>query len=149
MNYLLDTSVIVHLIRNSPTWQKIKQIHHLDQEEHHYFISVVSVGEILSFSRRNKWQEKKIKELDRILAKFDVLDINVDEVLLRYADIDTFSQGKDEDKSLPQGLSARNMGKNDIWIAATASVIQAHLLTLDKDFDHLHQVFFEVITLEN
>ncbi len=29
------------------------------------------------------------------------------------------------------------MGKNDLWIAATASVMQARLLTTDKDFDKL------------
>jgi tRNA(fMet)-specific endonuclease VapC len=34
-------------------------------------------------------------------------------------------------------FSARNMGKNDIWIAATARVLGATLLTTDKDFNHL------------
>lgn len=29
------------------------------------------------------------------------------------------------------------MGKNDLWIAATAHVLGAHVLTTDKDFDHL------------
>lgn len=29
------------------------------------------------------------------------------------------------------------MGKNDLWIAATASAIDATLITSDKDFDHL------------
>jgi len=32
------------------------------------------------------------------------------------------------------------MGKNDIWIAATASVYGLTLLTTDKDFDHLNEV---------
>jgi predicted nucleic acid-binding protein len=36
------------------------------------------------------------------------------------------------------------MGKNDLWIAATATVFQATLLTTDKDFNHLHNVFFKV-----
>jgi|GEM_PF-5599429 hypothetical protein len=38
-------------------------------------------------------------------------------------------------KQLPElvkPFSARNMGKNDIWIAATAA-----LITSDQDFDHL------------
>ena len=31
----------------------------------------------------------------------------------------------------------RTMGGNDLWIAATARVTGATLLTTDKDFDHL------------
>ena len=30
------------------------------------------------------------------------------------------------------------MGKNDLWIAATAKATGATLLTTDKDFDHLY-----------
>ncbi len=59
-----------------------------------------------------------------------------------YADIDTFSQGKHETRTLT--TSARNMGKNDLWIAATTAVLRANLLTTDKDFDHLDGVYFQV-----
>ena len=38
------------------------------------------------------------------------------------------------------------MDRNDIWIAATTSVIQAKLITTDKDFNHLHNQYFEVIS---
>ena len=34
-------------------------------------------------------------------------------------------------------MSARNMGKNDIWIAATALCYDIELYTTDNDFDHL------------
>ena len=33
------------------------------------------------------------------------------------------------------------MGKNDLWIAATAMATGATLLTTDKDFDHLDPTF--------
>ena len=33
------------------------------------------------------------------------------------------------------------MGKNDVWIAATAHVTGARLLTTDRDFDHLDPTF--------
>ncbi len=46
---------------------------------------------------------------------------------------------------LPIGLSARTMGKNDLWIAATAFVYDAALITTDNDFDHLHSVFLTII----
>lgn len=36
------------------------------------------------------------------------------------------------------------MGKNDIWIAATASVFNLTLVTTDKDFEHLDGVYLKV-----
>ena len=41
------------------------------------------------------------------------------------------------------------MGKNDLWIAATAAVTGAKLLSADNDFDHLNGTFldFEKIDL--
>ena len=55
--------------------------------------------------------------------------IGAPELLAAYVEIDTFSNGK-------------SMGKNDLWIAATAHVTGANLVTLDKDFDHLDNQFF-------
>lgn len=39
---------------------------------------------------------------------------------------------------------ARNMGKNDLWIAACAKAAGATLLTTDKDFSHLSAQLLEV-----
>jgi len=33
------------------------------------------------------------------------------------------------------------MGKNDLWIAATAHILRATLVTTDKDFDHVQNFF--------
>lgn len=40
--------------------------------------------------------------------------------------------------------SAIKMGKNDLWIAATAVVENAELITTDKDFIHLDGEFLTV-----
>ena len=40
------------------------------------------------------------------------------------------------------------MGKNDVWIAATASVLDATLLTTDNDFDHLNKEFLTVAKID-
>ena len=40
------------------------------------------------------------------------------------------------------------MGKNDLWIAATAYVTGSKLITSDKDFDHLDGEYFEVLYFE-
>jgi predicted nucleic acid-binding protein len=36
------------------------------------------------------------------------------------------------------------MGKNDLWIAATAKVANATLITVDSDFSHLAKSFIQV-----
>ena len=41
-------------------------------------------------------------------------------------------------------MSSRSMGKNDLWIAATASVLNVPLLTTDKDFLHLDGHFLDL-----
>ncbi len=58
------------------------------------------------------------------------IDIHLDEIIERYGEIDAYSQNKLTNK--PLQLSARNMGKNDIWIAATASVYNMTLMTMDS-----------------
>ena len=64
-------------------------------------------------------------------------------IIKRYAEIDAFSQ--DKLKNRPLNYSARNMGKNDLWIAATASVLNIPLMTTDNDFNHLDKVFLKLI----
>jgi tRNA(fMet)-specific endonuclease VapC len=41
-------------------------------------------------------------------------------------------------------MTARSMGKNDLWIAATASVLKLPLLTTDKDFLHLDSLYLDL-----
>ena len=36
------------------------------------------------------------------------------------------------------------MGKNDIWIAATAHILNLTLVTTDHDFDHLEDIFISL-----
>lgn len=36
------------------------------------------------------------------------------------------------------------MGKNDLWISATAAALEATLITIDYDFDHLNGVCFNI-----
>jgi len=40
------------------------------------------------------------------------------------------------------------MGKNDLWIAATALLTNSKLITTDSDFRHLDDTFFEVILIK-
>jgi tRNA(fMet)-specific endonuclease VapC len=83
-----------------------------------------------------------LRTLDALLQKFLIADIHVAQIVEAYAEIDAFSQGKLLSK--PLGMSARSMGKNDLWIAATASVLGVPLLTTDKDFTHLDGQYLDL-----
>jgi tRNA(fMet)-specific endonuclease VapC len=40
------------------------------------------------------------------------------------------------------------MGKNDVWIAATAMVSKTTLLTTDLDFEHLNNSYIDRIWID-
>jgi len=142
MDYILDTNVLLTYIRKTKYSDQIDETFAPLSIENTSIISVVSVGEIKSLALQNKWGKKKLKTLEVLLSKFIVADINVDEIIDKYAEIDAFSQGKLKGK--PTKFTSRNMGKNDLWIAATASVLKTKLLTTDKDFDHLDKSFIDL-----
>ncbi len=142
MNYLLDTNILLIYLRNDQLTAKIDHQFNPLTFPNRPLVSVVSLGEINSLALRNQWGEKRMDLLDRFLKKFLIADINVETIIHRYAEIDAYSQGKLTGK--PLSMSARNMGKNDLWIAATASVLKAKLITMDSDFDHLNYVFIEI-----
>lgn len=142
--FLLDTNVLIHALKGDAFWTRVSA--ELAMEQSSNFISVVSIGEIYALSLRNNWGDARIKKLQKLREHFGILDINVEAILIRYAEIDAFSQGKL--KGRPLNNSSRNMGKNDLWIAATASVFDLTLLTLDKDFEHLNSTFLDLKTLE-
>ncbi len=98
-------------------------------------------AELFSIARQRSWGSKKRNSLTELMDQNIIIHTN-EEIVQRYAEIDAFSQGKDS--ASPPGMSARNMGKNDLWIAATASVAAAVLITEDQDFDHLDGVFVSV-----
>lgn len=146
MNYILDTNIILTYLRKHMLADEINKRFRPFQNPNISIICVVSMGEIRSLAIRNNWGNQRTKLLGDFLRQFLIADINVETVIQRYAEIDAYSQGKFPGK--PLSMSARNMGKNDLWIAATASVLNATLLTLDHDFDHLKNEFIQLETIE-
>lgn len=112
--------------------------------------SVVCQGEILALAEKRGWSGKKRTELASLLAKVPTLDISKQAVLNAYALIDAWTHGKSvtapHDASPPK--PAVSMGKNDLWIAATAHASKATLLSTDKDFDHLNDVWLKRIYVD-
>lgn len=99
-------------------------------------------AELLSIALQRQWGEKRHADLQENFRRMFLLRIN-DEIISIYAELDAYSQGKLKDK--PLGISARNMGKNDLWIAATAVATNAVLATNDNDFDHLNGTYLQLL----
>jgi len=144
--YILDTGILVGYLRGAEYAGYVEQVHSPFKPPNVCATSVVSAGELLSLAAQQNWREERRRMLSELLLKVPRLGINYNEIIARYAEIDSFSQGKNPSK--PLGQSSRNMGKNDLWIAATASVLDASLLTTDRDFDHLDNVFLHVIHID-
>jgi len=140
MRYILDTNILLHSLRQSnlAVWIDT-QFDPLNSAYHETILSVVSLGEIKALAKINGWGRRRVAKIEELCDELLITDIHSEDVIERYAEIDAFSQGKLEGR--PLGLSSRNMGKNDLWIAATASVLNATLLTTDHDFEHLNNDF--------
>jgi len=146
MKYLLDTNILLVYLRDSDIAAAIDIQLNPFGIDNVPVISIVTVGEMHSLAIRNRWGKRRMQELDELLNLFVIADINIEEVIKLYAEIDAFSQGLHPFK--PLGSSARNMGKNDLWIAATAAAADLRLLTTDKDFNHLKDTFVDLVEIE-
>ena len=58
--YLLDTSILVHYVRDDALKQRIEAEHHLLTGDTAVTISAVTVGELESLSRQWNWGEANL-----------------------------------------------------------------------------------------
>jgi predicted nucleic acid-binding protein len=135
--YLLDTNILLYLLRRKEQGEQIDQRFGLRSIIANCIISVVTVGEMESLARKFTWGPDKIADLKTLLDAVPWVDINDSAIIDAYGRIDHFSES-----------SGRPMGKNDVWIAATAHVTQITLLTTDNDFDHLQGQFLNRIWID-
>jgi tRNA(fMet)-specific endonuclease VapC len=125
---LLDTNILIHLARGGIAAQRLEDGYALRSRRVVPWISIVTVGELMSFARHAGWGAAKQNVLEQLVGNLIVIDINRDPVLRAYAELDA-------------GLTrtGSRMGQqNDLWIAATAAATGAVVLTTDRDFDVLH-----------
>jgi len=144
--YLLDTNILVLAIRNSLTWQQIQQdlLLYLGNT----LISIVSEAELYSLADQFAWGNQKQQSIRSLLQKLTIVPIDTSALVQAYCEVDTFSQGKNLNLQNEIGFSAKNMGKNDLWIAATAALTGATLVSTDLDFTHLDKVFFDLMYIQ-
>lgn len=146
MRYLLDTNFLLLYLREDSIAKEIEAQYGILENENLALISIVSKGELRALALKNQWGDRRIAQLEEFLNQFFIIDINAEDIISRYAEIDAYSQGKLV--GLTSNFSSRNMGKNDMWIAATASIAEAKFLTTDKDFYHLDGKFIDLVYIE-
>jgi tRNA(fMet)-specific endonuclease VapC len=125
--YLLDTNILVHLVRMDDLGRYLDSTYSLSGGSNRFIVSIVTWGELKALAIGFGWGPARRADMLVMLGGFREADINDPSVLDAYADIDAWSRA-----------TGCKMGKNDLWIAATALVTGTTLLTTDKDFDHLH-----------
>ena len=92
----------------------------------------MSEGVLRSLALQFNWSSHRRSQSDFICNYFQRLDLDNQYILNAYATIDAHTR-----------MLGRPMGKNDLWIAATAHVFKARILTTDRDFDIIHPMFVE------
>lgn len=135
---LLDTTVILHIVRGNETARRINAAMNLNGRPERPLISVVSIGEALGFAQYRGWGEDKMTQLRTILEHFVPVDINSQIVLEAYAAMHAHLVRK-----------GRVLSDNDIWIAACALAASATLVTTDKDFDPLDGEFIQRVYFDS
>lgn len=128
---IIDTCFIVNYLRYNWFRDYAEENFNLSDHPKAHMISCVVVGELKVLEESLGWETKMRAGLKRFLDQFIVQAINITDIYEAYKEIDCFS------KKPGRGFSARKMGKNDVWIAATARTTGRILLTCDKDFCHI------------
>jgi predicted nucleic acid-binding protein len=134
LRILLDTCILIFLIRDNVDGKLVEQRYSLSQRKGKLYISSISLGEILAFAKRNHWQSEKCSRLYQLLEQIHILSAGDEDVAELYANLKVESDYR-----------GYNTGQNDIWIAATAQAAGAILLTADNDFCWMQEDFLDII----
>ena len=128
--YLLDTSVLLPLIRGRDLGRYISVTFDLANTVHRPLVSIVTHGEIWALADRHSWGHDKRAVLTKMLDSLVTISLDDQAILDAYVYMDRAC------RSMPKGAIV--LGKNDLWIASTAKAADAVLLTTDRDFLPLH-----------
>jgi tRNA(fMet)-specific endonuclease VapC len=134
--YLLDTNVILHLVRGNNLGQHLATTFRLLDAVNRPLVSIVSHGELRVIADQNGWGDKKRDALMNALDNLVTVDLNDERVLENYVEVCRACRNK--------AGGARVISNNDSWIAATTKAANAVLLTTDRDFVHLHPAICSV-----
>lgn len=140
MNIALDTNIILHIARDKSGERLIRLV---NPDDAIIYVSFATVAEIESIAFRQRWSPAKRNRLEQFLDNVRIIEISY-LLLSTYIELDAYSQRQHPDFTAYPFTTPRNMGKHDLWIGSTASVLNLTLVTTDADFDHLDGSFLTV-----
>lgn len=120
---LLDTNVLVHLLRNKSTGQAIESKFGLSTRPERPLLSSVVEGEIRGLAEWWGWGSAKIAKLEQTLSELVRVSAGEPEIVKSYGSLYAH-----------QTKIGKKVGDNDLWLAATAAAINGTVLTCDSDF---------------
>lgn len=112
MRFMLDTNIVSAIVRD-PRGKVLQRL--LEVGEENVFISIITHGEIWYGVRKN-WSEALAKKVSAVTRRLYVAPLSLPSDQ-RYAEVRL---------ALRQG---KNIGQNDLWIAAHALALDAILVT--------------------
>lgn len=123
--YMLDKNILIHYVRNNALSQRIENTFNIMTSENVALISIVTVGEIRALAEELSCGMGKRRAMTDLLDYYTVIPIPFASIVDNYVEASEYCRRR-----------GRTLGKNDLWIAATAMTTGATLLTTDRDFDH-------------
>ena len=87
-DYLLDTNILVHLIRGQRMARYVQARYGLNTILAEGLVSVISFGEVSSFALQRNWGTDLLTRMQALLDRFEPLDILHPILIAAYADID-------------------------------------------------------------
>lgn len=110
----------------------------------------MSIAEVVAVAERRGWGEQKMQRLQDVFNEVPTVTYNERRVAYTYADLSNWTQGAASSRIVnePSPKPARKMQENDLWIAATAHCLGATLVTEDKDFCHLKDIWFSLLYVD-
>lgn len=125
-NYLFDTNIIIGLFANEPSIvEKIKSV------TSSILIPSIVLGELFYGAEQSSKKEENKKRIDELAKASLIVECDL-HTARHYGKIK--SQLKIKGSPVPE---------NDIWIAALAQQHQATLVTRDKHFNSIEELFIE------
>lgn len=135
---LLDTDVLVHLVRQDATGQAIEARYSFAARPERAVLSSIVEGEILGLAWYWNWGEAKRQALQELLAELVRVDAGLPEIVEAYAQL--YAEAT---------RGGKPRGENDLWIAATAKATAAALYTCNrKHFEWMDPEHVEVHAVE-
>lgn len=132
---VLDTNILVAYTRANDLAKAIESEYQLLKRSERPIICVVTRAEILSLARKLNWAPPKVTKMIEILGELVEVDINSQDVLDHYIELD---------HAIENAKPKPTIDQNDLWIAAVTAAADATLITTDKDFTYIPKGLFKL-----